>query len=338
MNTLNSVKQYLNHVSDFHTTQEQQIITKENNKQYSQDKLTEIEKEKEKGKGHQKNDLNGNDKQGFDTIRKIQQFQEKGRQSLFYENSSTQNRIIPELQPLTNEKHEMISRYMGITNSNITEAIIFLSLADWDFKLALGTQVLSKLNKKRKTNNNQLLRSRSALGNSLELQNERKRRTLELKSVSCPNVVKNFGLKNTKMYQQQKRLRRNKTKKHALTLREICGDSKITMEFMENFLNQKPAPRWNARLTAFYDYDNTILEGWPKCLRGFNAIDENGNQIRKLVISKRIFQIYRKCKKSISVKNLQRGLVTFLEKQNFINVAKYDDPIFLFISYEPVVF
>ncbi|KAJ3450497.1 hypothetical protein M0812_06677 [Anaeramoeba flamelloides] len=334
MNTLNSVKQYLNQVSDFHPTQDQQSIGNENTNEYA----IETERTKEKGEGVQKNEPTGNLEEEFATTRKIQQFQEKGRQSLFYENSSTENRIIPELEPLTNEKHEMINRYMGTTNCNITESIIFLSLADWDFKLALGTQVLSKLNKKRNIDNTQLFRSRSALENSFEMQNERKRRTLELKSVSCPNVVKKFGLNNTKVYQQQKRLRRNKNKKHALTLREICGDSTITMEFMEKFLNQKPAPRWNARLTAFYEYDNTILEGWPKCLREFNAIDENGNQIRKLIISKRIFQIYRKCKKSISVKNLQRGLVTFLEKQNFINVAKYDDPIFLFISYEPVVF
>ncbi|KAJ3443344.1 hypothetical protein M0812_09181 [Anaeramoeba flamelloides] len=240
--------------------------------------------------------------------------------------------------PLTKERINKIEQFMKKTDCLLAESINFLWFLNWDLKLAVATHVLCKMSRlKTKTfeKNQQLDRSHSSVQRKQKNLYDRKRLLAQTKSVSCPNVVKAF------QFNEKKKRRKQKYKtnvKRALSLREIQDNSTNDKEAMKRFLTQKPAPRWKARLTAFDDYDSNLIRGWPFCLKEFNGMDENKKRIRKLIIHKKLFQIYLLLNPSVSIKNLQRGLITFMEKQNFLNLSKYDDPVYLFVSYEAPTF
>ncbi|KAJ3451453.1 hypothetical protein M0812_03198 [Anaeramoeba flamelloides] len=238
--------------------------------------------------------------------------------------------------PLTEERNLKINQFMSSTGCKLADSIHYLWFSDWDLQVAIATQVLCKLCqlKKKLNKNPQLDRSHSAIQQSTFNLNLRKRLLQQSKSISCPNVVEAFKLNERK----KRKKKSNKNITRALTLKEIRGNTPTTIELMKKFLNQKPAPRWKARLTAFDEFDSTLIKGWPLCLKQFNEYDENNNKIRKLIINKKLFQIYLQLNSTVSIKNLQRGLITFMEKQNFLNLSKYDDPVYLFVSYEPPTF
>ncbi|KAJ3445334.1 hypothetical protein M0812_11206 [Anaeramoeba flamelloides] len=236
--------------------------------------------------------------------------------------------------PLTEERNKKINNFMNATGCKLADSIHYLWFSDWDLQVAIATQVLCKLSrsKSKLIENPQLDRSRSLVQPTSNDLINRKRMLAQSKSISCPNVVEAFQLN------ERRKKRKKNSIKRALTLKEIQGNGTTTKEMMKKFLNQKPAPRWKARLTAFDNFDSNLIKGWPSCLRQFNGYDENNNKIRKLVIHKKLFRIYLQLNRSISIKNLQRGLITFMEKQNFLNLSKYDDPVYLFVSYEPPTF
>ncbi|KAJ3437059.1 hypothetical protein M0813_14885 [Anaeramoeba flamelloides] len=251
-------------------------------------------------------------------------------------NSFQVNKSAHFTSPLTEERNKKINQFMNATDCKLADSIHYLWFSDWDLQLAIATQVLCKLCrlKTKLKKNPQLDRSHSAVQPSTFNLYNRKRLLPQSKSISCPNVVEAFQLNERK-----KRKKKSKTNiKRALTLKEMQGNDTTTKELMKKFLNQKPAPRWKARLTAFDEFDSNLIKGWPSCLRQFNGYDENNNKIRKLIIHKKLFQIYLQLNRTVSIKNLQRGLITFMEKQNFLNLSKYDDPVYLFVSYEPPTF
>ncbi|KAJ6243000.1 hypothetical protein M0813_02857 [Anaeramoeba flamelloides] len=244
------------------------------------------------------------------------------------------------------EQNKMINKFMLVTGCKLWDTILYLNMADWDYKQAIGTQVLCKLSNQAKKKKSQGLLDRSSsfvfskpskqtiistpiTKGGFEL--ERKRKAEELKSASCPNVMKSFKSN------QQQRLNK-KFIKRSLTLREVQGEKEYNIDILKKFLIQKPAPRWKHRLTAFTKLDPTLTEGWPSCFQDFNSIDENQKKMRKLVVNKKLFDLYKKIKIGISIKNLQRGLITFMEKQGFLNLSNMDDDFFLFISYDPIYF
>ncbi|KAJ3427527.1 serine/threonine-protein kinase fhkb-related [Anaeramoeba flamelloides] len=299
----------------------------------------------------------------------------------------------------TNNQNMLINKFMVVTGCKLWDTILYLNMSDWDYKKAIGTQVLCKLsNEAKKTKNGSGLdRSASFVitgqkNNRLDFlspirknpfQLERKRKVEELKSTSCPNVMKAFRRigysaeqqkkereqenqqqrqqiqqiqqikkqfeqqdmqihQNRVKQQQLHQLHRKKKKKkfvnRSRTLREIQGENDYDITILKKFLNQKPAPRWKHRLTAFTKFEPDLTEGWPSCFQDFNSEDENKKQMRKLVVKKKLFELYEKIKIGISIKNLQRGLITFMEKQGFLNLSNMDDDFFIFISYDPVYF
>ncbi|KAJ6236833.1 hypothetical protein M0813_27578 [Anaeramoeba flamelloides] len=299
-------------------------------------------------------------------------------------------------QNYTNNQNMLINKFMVVTGCKLWDTILYLNMSDWDYKKAIGTQVLCKLSNeanKSKTGGgldrsasfvitgqkNNTLGLLSPIKNNL-FQLERKRKVEELKSTSCPNVMKAFRTigyssqlqkkqreqgkqqqieqieqihKIQKELQQQERqnpikqqqlhqLHRKKKKKkfvnRSRTLREIQGQNDYDITILKKFLNQKPAPRWKHRLTAFTKLEPGLTDGWPSCFQDFNSEDENKKKMRKLVVKKKLFELYEKLKIGISIKNLQRGLITFMEKQGFLNLSNMDDDVFIFISYDPVYF
>ncbi|KAJ6251406.1 hypothetical protein M0813_15063 [Anaeramoeba flamelloides] len=265
------------------------------------------------------------------------------------------------------EQNVLIRKFMTVTHCRIFDAILYLNLSDWDYHQAIGTQVLcelSNLAKKKKTDGEILNRSQSfvyskdikfklptknknkknvndllATNNSLlnfqkknqKIQKERKRNFEEIKSSSCPNVMKVFKSNN----------KRNSSKKNisrSLTLQEIQGSIPFSRTILQKFITQKPAPRWRHRLTAFTKLNPSLTEGWPSCFKDFNSADENEKPIRKLIVKKDLFDLYKEIHKGICIKNLQRGLITFMGNQGFMNLSNPEQDFYLFVSYEPVYF
>ncbi|KAJ6244269.1 serine/threonine-protein kinase fhkb-related [Anaeramoeba flamelloides] len=306
-------------------------------------------------------------------------------------------------QNYSNKQNMLINKFMVVTGCKLWDTILYLNMSDWDYKKAIGTQVLCKLSNeaKKKKSGGGLDRSASFViarpnnngGGFLPLfeqgkfQLERKRKVEELKSTSCPNVMKAFRTigfsvqqkkeeqekekqmqekqiqqiqqvqKELQQQQQQQkderksgekektsqlrqRLFKKKKKfvKRSLTLHEVQGENDYDITILKKFLNQKPAPRWKHRLTAFTKLDPNLTEGWPSCFQDFNSVDENKKKMRKLIVKKKLFELYEKIKIGISIKNLQRGLITFMEKQGFLNLSNMDENYFIFISYDPVYF
>ncbi|KAJ6233927.1 hypothetical protein M0813_29605 [Anaeramoeba flamelloides] len=85
----------------------------------------------------------------------------------------------------------------------------------------------------------------------------------------------------------------------------------LTFEELGKFLMTNPSPSWNQRLMAFKLYDSTLLSGFPDALE----------TKKKIVIDKRLFVIYHQINQGVvSSKNLQRGVITYLERIGFLKI------------------
>ncbi|KAJ3440441.1 hypothetical protein M0812_14109 [Anaeramoeba flamelloides] len=220
---------------------------------------------------------------------------------------------------------------------NLNRSKSFVYSKRIEFKIPTKTNFIkinssnNKTNSKRNKEGNVLLsldsKNSFILKKKREIQRERKRKLEEIKSTSCPNIMKVF--KSNKRNSSKKAISRS------LTLHEIQGNSPISLSIVEQFITQKPAPRWRHRLTAFTKLDSSLTDGWPSCFKDFNAKDENQTPIRKLVVKRALFDLYGKIHPTTCIKNLQRGLITFMENQRFLNLTNPEQDFYLFVSYDP---
>ncbi|KAJ3435263.1 hypothetical protein M0812_02394 [Anaeramoeba flamelloides] len=93
----------------------------------------------------------------------------------------------------------------------------------------------------------------------------------------------------------------------------ISLENRDQMSFQELslFLMSNPSPSWRQRLAAFKLYDPTLLSGFPDALK----------TKKRIVVDKRLFVIYTQINKSVvTSKNLQRGLIAYLERIGFSKI------------------
>ncbi|KAJ3438739.1 hypothetical protein M0812_14752 [Anaeramoeba flamelloides] len=81
---------------------------------------------------------------------------------------------------------------------------------------------------------------------------------------------------------------------------------------LKRFLKNKPTPPWRERLRAFKSYDSSLVKGFPNAM--FTRED--------IVLDKRLFGLYQQMNNGmVSLKNLQRGVIAFFERNGFQKVG-----------------
>ncbi|KAJ3430871.1 ubx domain-containing protein [Anaeramoeba flamelloides] len=101
---------------------------------------------------------------------------------------------------------------------------------------------------------------------------------------------------------------------------------KLSVEELKFFINQKPCPSWEARLTAFHCYDPTLIKGFKDGIPSQENIE----------IEKRLFVLYTKLNNGkITSKNLQRGVIAFLERNSYEKVDDRSRKTMLFLKINP---
>ncbi|KAJ3451191.1 hypothetical protein M0812_04861 [Anaeramoeba flamelloides] len=98
------------------------------------------------------------------------------------------------------------------------------------------------------------------------------------------------------------------------------------MEELKFFINQKPCPSWEARLTAFHCHDPTLIKGFKDGIPSQENIE----------IEKRLFVLYTELNKGkITSKNLQRGVIAFLGRNRYEKVDDRSRKTMLFLKTKP---
>ncbi|KAJ6226696.1 hypothetical protein M0813_10570 [Anaeramoeba flamelloides] len=82
----------------------------------------------------------------------------------------------------------------------------------------------------------------------------------------------------------------------------------MSFKELSSFLMSNPSPSWRQRLAAFKLYDSTLLSGFPDALKAK----------KRIVVDKRLFVVYTQINKgAVTSKNLQRGVIAYLERIGF---------------------
>ncbi|KAJ3431036.1 adp-ribosylation factor-like protein 13b [Anaeramoeba flamelloides] len=245
------------------------------------------------------------------------------------------------VKPLLEEqKNILVQQFSEETGCKVGDAVDYLSFANYDLELSMALFLLMQLKDTTKTQ-----RKRSfnmGLGTKREIkQEEQQEQEQEQEQVQEQEEEQQFQM-NEKEEILKKELSQEKgvvihgyedlrpeeikkskicakrTKRKPFKIikrhrRKVKTTKQLSMEELKFFINQKPCPSWEARLTAFRCYDTTLMKGF-----------KNGKPSNETIeIEKCLFKLYLKLNNGkISSKNLQRGVITFLERKGY---EKVDD-------------
>ncbi|KAJ6237655.1 hypothetical protein M0813_27219 [Anaeramoeba flamelloides] len=193
-------------------------------------------------------------------------------------------------------REKLISDFSKEIGCKRSEALKYLSCGNFDYSSSIGLFILTKLLSK---NNKQSSNTRVPLPERMRIQEI-------ITSDECEN-------EEQEQEQQQQNYIATMSTNSNLNENEIKLENRDHLNFEDlcKFLMTNPSPSWRQRLIAFKLYDPSLLSGFPDALE----------TKKRIVIDKRLFVIYRQINQGIvSSKNLQRGVITYLERIGFLKI------------------
>ncbi|KAJ3441228.1 hypothetical protein M0812_13234 [Anaeramoeba flamelloides] len=182
----------------------------------------------------------------------------------------------------TKKREQLVSDFTLELGCERSEALKFLSCGNFDYSSSLGLFILTKL----------LSTKRRPIKTHKQEPLTEKMNVREILPQNDPNsegFIDQFDLESE-------------------TIISLENHEQMNFSELSSFLMSNPSPSWRQRLIAFKLYDNTLLSGFPDALK----------TKEKIVIDKRLFVIYTQINKSVvTSKNLQRGVITYLERIGF---------------------
>ncbi|KAJ6247453.1 hypothetical protein M0813_18983 [Anaeramoeba flamelloides] len=190
-----------------------------------------------------------------------------------------------------NKREKLVSDFSIELGCERSEAWKYLSCGNFDYSSSMGLFILTRLLSKSKKQS-------------------------RLKKVHLPEKMR---INEIVSYDQRKQEPQSPTTdlnsdpNIEASANEILLENRdhLTFEKLCKFLMTNPSPSWNQRLMAFKLYDSTLMSGFPDALE----------TKKKIVIDKRLFVIYGQINQGVvSSKNLQRGVITYLERIGFLKI------------------
>ncbi|KAJ3451091.1 hypothetical protein M0812_05145 [Anaeramoeba flamelloides] len=184
-----------------------------------------------------------------------------------------------------NKREQLVSDFTLELGCERSEALKYLSCGNFDYSSSLGLFILTKL----------LSTKRTTIKTHKQEPFSEKMGVREILPQSDPNsdtLFDQFDFECEPI---------------------ISLENRDQMSFSElsTFLMSNPSPSWRQRLVAFKLYDQTLLSGFPDALK----------TKEKIVIDKRLFVIYTQINKNVvTSKNLQRGVIAYLERIGFLKI------------------
>ncbi|KAJ6247643.1 hypothetical protein M0813_18277 [Anaeramoeba flamelloides] len=220
-------------------------------------------------------------------------------------------------------------RFSEECNCSLREAKFFLKTAKEDYKFGMGLYVLTHLITQGGFQKKSIKIKNIFEIDQTDLGGRNERKIIKTKTESQIRRARSNSYENPKTRgttENSQTIRDTKNeRKSSGQLQEEERDhgnksSGVYNEFgrldyndLKRFLNNKPTPPWRERLRAFKSYDTTLVQGFP------HAMFTRGD----IVLDKKLFSLYEQMNKGkVSIKNLQRGVIAFFERNGF---QKVDD-------------
>ncbi|KAJ6241326.1 phd zinc finger-containing protein-related [Anaeramoeba flamelloides] len=188
------------------------------------------------------------------------------------------------------------------------EALKYLSCGNFDYSSSIGLFILTRLLSK---NNKQSPFTKVPLPEKMRIQEI-------IPSDECEHEEQQEQEQEQEQEQQEQQEQEQNCMVHMGTntnlnpnIISLENKDHLTFGELSIFLMTNPSPSWRQRLIAFKLYDPTLLSGFPDALE----------TKKRIVIDKRLFVIYHQINQGVvSSKNLQRGVITYLERIGFLKI------------------
>ncbi|KAJ3447180.1 hypothetical protein M0812_07403 [Anaeramoeba flamelloides] len=200
-------------------------------------------------------------------------------------------------------REKLISDFSNEIGCKRSEALKYLSCGNFDYSSSIGLFILTKL----------LSKNNKQSSNTIVPLPERMRIQEIIPSDECENEEQEPEQQQQPQKQEQQNYIATMSTNSNLNENEIKLENRDHLNFEDlcKFLMTNPSPSWRQRLIAFKLYDPSLLSGFPDALE----------TKKRIVIDKRLFVIYHQINQGIvSSKNLQRGVITYLERIGFLKI------------------